>query len=526
MDFLGALPAPALSIVHQLVCKAGGMRNVLALEAASKEHRLWFHHNTRFPDPVIIGGHYNDPCWIPASFWPWIDIHGHRVDHLTFSQLKLDGNTVEALHASAGVARVGSVTIITESGAQDLQALAALPNLTHLAYDDSVRRNTEPAHQGTTGLWSVLGSLTALQSLALSRAGYDEWHPFQTQHAITSLDHLAILTALTSLQLQTLPHLHTLSSLSSLAPSLQSLDLRHLHRTPAVDVLTHLTRLTRLALHTWPRLQCGLTALSALVQLQHLHVRPYATCRQSIEMDVIQLSCLAALTALHLQSAWPRGGCRGDPLDLTPLGCLTNLVSVMFHGCTIGDLQPLAASHVQTLKLHHCSMDAGHLQAAISGMSSLTALDVFGRFGVQISSLAFVSGLTRLESLGVCCGDAVRSLAPIGLITALRSLDVWAAPNVESVAPLTALGVLRSLHLERMDILTSLVPLGGLTGLRCLNVKSCASICDSDRLAAPLCPDRLAEPSVPLSPCRASCTCSSWFAATCSCLRSRLTYRH
>jgi hypothetical protein len=215
---LSDLPMHALAIIHGLVCRTGGVRSALCLEATCKALRDQFlSQQTRFNLPrrlreggLVVGSKILSNPKSRESFWAWTASHGHRLDFLSFHLDDDDDNLPAPLHldhlptdlaAQPGVADVRSVAVKCEEKALQLMGLEGLPNLQKL-------RSWRQAPPGAAGAAVSSSIVQSLESLV----GLKDLSLWQS-NAFTSLDFLTALTAVTRLRLM------GVSQLTSLRPS-------------------------------------------------------------------------------------------------------------------------------------------------------------------------------------------------------------------------------------------------------------------------------------------------------------------
>jgi hypothetical protein len=312
MDCLSSLPIAVLSVIHCLVYEAGGLRDALSLEAASRHLCTLLRCSSRFPDTVVTvdGKDIVYGTEAAVSFRRFIAAHGHRLDRLVLNDIMLGRHcsTLPTPHSAArGMNDVRTLSISCTK-VDSLQPLAGLPNLEHLRCEDGV--------QGCSSL-EPLESLTSLPSLTIQDNAVSGTSATSLAPSATSLAPLAGLTRLTSLQLISLGALTGLEPLASLGPTLSSLHLSELGQVRNLGPLTAPTKLTALELADLFNLAGGLAPLRALQSLRQL------------KLELISLE---------------------DDMGMHPLGSLAHLQLLRLRLCDL-DLLPIAALAPSLLEL-------------------------------------------------------------------------------------------------------------------------------------------------------------------------------
>ena len=105
------------------------------------------------------------------------------------------------------------------------------------------------------------------------------------------------------------------------------------------------------------------------------------------------------------------------------------------------------------------------LPTALSGLTKLTWLYLYGTQVTDISPLAGLTGLQRLYFYG----PQVTDISPLAGLTGLQKLDLN-GPQVTDISPLVGLTGLQELDLRETQV-TDISPLSGLTGLQRLNLR-------------------------------------------------------
>jgi hypothetical protein len=104
----------------------------------------------------------------------------------------------------------------------------------------------------------------------------------------------------------------------------------------------------------------------------------------------------------------------GDARALTALTGLTRLV-LRGLGSGVGDVAATALAcslrQLRHLDLHSCDLGGMVCLAAIGQLTQLTALHLFGNEGVTREGLMLLTGLKRLQQLGVCRNEEVTDAA-------------------------------------------------------------------------------------------------------------------
>jgi Leucine-rich repeat (LRR) protein len=465
MDCFSSLPSLALCIIHHKVVETGGLRNALALEAASKQLRALFSSATRFRHDVVVHGvalpcgrrnahprlvaeralaaaaaRYASPR--SHSFWGWLAANGPRVDCLVLTELEL-GNVPWLLwlrdQPGATLARV---LIVEALPTVSLVPLAGMSNLVRLRWDnvgDSAGARHRLAVPGPGDLSDSLEAITtlpALKSLTLCESTALQEHNVNIGNlarCFSSLSPLSSLTSLTELQLLGLCYLASLDFLPSLGPHLSALNLTDAIGVGSLTPVSTLAGLTALTIHTF-LCSNGNGGLAALGALGH-------TLRR------LDLEGITMLDGQGLRSA---------------LGPMRGVL--------------------KELRMVSCMVQAGDMQAAVDELCALTKLelDLVGRMG---SSLQFLSPLTALELLDIT-GSTAESLEPIGGLSALRQLNLGRAFHVSSLQPLSSLSALQQLSIQDGFCLCSLEPLRALGALRHLSIPELGRVSSLEPLSA------------------------------------------
>jgi hypothetical protein len=490
---LSSLPTPVLCIIHQMVFKAGGLRSALSLEAASKELCTLLRANTRFPgSEVTLASRWPATDCHIATFWTFVAAHGHRLDRLELKEGPCWSSgwfRLPPLSVQEGVGRARSVAVSECSSRSPLEGLAGLPNLHHVSC-------YIPAESSRA--LHILEGLTTLQSLTVDGC-----------QSTSSLQALPRLTGLTRLELCHLPGLMALGRQPCHAANLQALTLDGLSAVTTLAPISTLTRLTSLTLRSFCNLHTvngvnGLAPLGYLQSLQRLSMEKLWATHGSYDLSPLtSLRTLhtLAVTSCSIDNLWP----------IAPLGCTLQELHLS-DGHDIHEVAAIGAlPSLRVLRLNRMGRNLTNM-GALSPLSNLEALHIGDTFGQLsslegigdlaaslqhlqceahgLSSLAPLSVLSSLQTLGLQYLDRVRDLGPIGHLPALRQLLIsqgcwgissleplgslgWLTelslswmPGVSSLQPLCQLRSLQRLCLEHMGPVRSLEPLTALTGLR------------------------------------------------------------
>ena len=328
---------------------------------------------------------------------------------------------------------------------------------------------------------------------------------------LADLRPLARLPALRVLKVALVPGLVDLSPLASLT-ALEELDLVGCKRLADLDPLRGLPALRSLIIKG-----CGVTdlgVLRGLATLRHLGVSgqvdetpvdlaPLGALRElrSLEITELQgesisfLSSLGALEFLWLVTSDPVGGQR---VDLAPLAALDRLEKLLLHGVRVPDVRPLGTlRNLRTLRLQVCetmfdgalfgglpllealSLDGDDPSvlrsfAGMEGLSRLKDLMVRPMGFKNISPLASLRALERLELVGCEPDGPLTDLRPLASLAELRDLSITQM-LLEDVGPLSGLAKLEEVDLSRTQI-RSVAPLAGLHELQRLRVEDCVHL--------------------------------------------------
>jgi hypothetical protein len=276
MDHFSSLPTPLLSIIHRLVCQAGGLRAALSLESSSKHLSQLLRENARLEEQAVVTDADLDVIPRARSMWLFLATHGHRLGSILFD---VAYGTLPPLCAQKGVGRAPEVGVRFAAEGQSLDRLADLPNLHHLCCDNA-------AHASNMEL---LPSLTTLQSCELANCPID--CPESSRIAPGSL---VSLTALTHLQLWHVDTVSSLDFLQCLATNLRSLELGGLVGFPTLDPISSLRQLQSLVLANSFNCYNQLAPLGALQDLQRLtlmHVGSVGIGQQHHDVTTTWLTC-------------------------------------------------------------------------------------------------------------------------------------------------------------------------------------------------------------------------------------------
>jgi Leucine-rich repeat (LRR) protein len=191
---------------------------------------------------------------------------------------------------------------------------------------------------------------------------------------------------------------------------------------------------------------------------------------------------LTGLTSLSLGAFFPTVGRRNSITDIAPLSGLTSLTRLDLDYNSITDIAPL--SGLTGLTWLDLSGNSIHDIAPLSGLTSLTWLHLDGN---SITDIAPLSGLTSLWGL-VLMYNSISDISPLSGLTSLRWLNldgnlisdisalsgltslVGLALRANSISDISALSGLTSLEelILHSNSISDIGPLSGLTSLTIL----------------------------------------------------------
>jgi hypothetical protein len=486
MDPLSSLPTPLLAAIHRLVYEAGGLRDALSLEAASKGLNARLRAHARLPYLEVPSDTLQlQSTQSAAALWRFVALHGHRVDRISFPGYSRDP-ALPLLSGHEGVDRIRSVAVSLrwDSSIHDLEGLRNLHTLSCYATPES-------------SAMEALQGMTSVQSLSLhyhSRMSlHNDSHNSSIMTSLPALSNLS--TALSSLELLSVPCLTSMGFQPCHARNLKRLTLSDLRAVTTLDLISCLTSLTALTLSHLFVLHHGLAPLSSLQNLQHLrmhHIRSGPGQHGQLEFGPSPLSGLQSLSTLRMISC--------DIQSLCPIATLgSTLRELLVAACRVTDVSAVEA--FSALRLLWLSRILGNSFTNMDCLRHLTSLEVLGmkQCGVVsslepigtfsatmtkvvissadgVSSLAPLSRLRSLRSLYLEFLDNVRELDPVSNLTALRQLRVCGMKEVSSLAPLSRASLLEALDLTGLPNVSSLQPISDLAALKRLQVQNTSSV--------------------------------------------------
>ncbi|MCP4549799.1 MAG: hypothetical protein GY835_25370 [bacterium] len=149
--------------------------------------------------------------------------------------------------------------------------------------------------------------------------------------------------------------------------------------------------------------------------------------------------------------------------SLSPLSGVTSLKRLQFGSCTVSDLTPLAS----LINLERLSFQDTPNITSLTGVGSLTNLQILTAQGGTISSLSPLSGLTNITSISVSNGT-ISDLTPIAGLSRLMALELL-NHEISNLDPITAMTQLEVLSLANNEIV-DLTPLTGMVNLTLLDI--------------------------------------------------------
>lgn len=300
-------------------------------------------------------------------------------------------------------------------------------------------------------------------------------------------------------------HLRAVDSLSALV-SIEELDLSYTLVTD-LSPLTSLSALRELNLEGLEEVD-DITPLSCMVQLETLNI-----CYTAVQDVALLQSCVAlqtlhaggdddifnveTLSRLHqlelvgrgtgthgvsqvsklvnLQKLYLSGAGVMDMNGMASLAVLTNLDTLMFRDCHLGDMASLS----KLVQLRHLACTCLHKLACLPFMPKLLTLDI------HISSetdLSPVCVFTELQTLHLSKMVNLVDVTPLSTLVQLRRLDLTTT-KVMNLTPLSNLTKLTSLDLNAATHLEDLSPLSTLVQMEVLNLCDIPLIVDVSTLS-------------------------------------------
>jgi hypothetical protein len=297
-------------------------------------------------------------------------------------------------------------------------------------------------HRGTLDWdWSSLAQVSGLSALILRYLdGLTDLPPLADGGRYLTLLRVFRCPSLVDLNLDGMEHLSTLMLTNN--P-----ELTRVHNVEALDSLRNLTITASKNLECDFRLpsSCRSMTLSELLKLTDLGLAEDADLQTVTVRNCPSLSDVSALWTKGELASISLRSCNPD-LNLSGLFELPNLTNFSLTKSNYDGFEELALA---------------------AGLELL----VLGR--TNIADLRPLSGLSKLESLGLDYSDHLEDIVPLAGLSKLNSLSLAGCLRVTDLEPLSALTDITTLDLEMCRSVTSLKPLESLPNLQHVDARGC-----------------------------------------------------